>query len=92
MYNLSVHLVLKVHFLSGIEITPSLIWTKWYEDWTKLRFAIEQKIQPIIERGLKSIIPVYSNHDKTVAERLIAVLENYKNNIDKFLNSDIIAM
>lgn len=60
------------------------IWTKWYEDWTKLRFAIEQKIQPIIERGLKSIIPVYSNHDKTVAERLIAVLENYKNNIDKF--------
>lgn len=60
------------------------IWTKWYEDWTKLRFAIEQKIQPIIERGLKSIIPVYSSHDKTVAERLIAVLENYKNNIDKF--------
>ena len=60
------------------------IWTKWYEDWTKLRFAIEQKIQPIIERGLKSIIPVSSSHDKTVAERLIAVLENYKNNIDKF--------
>lgn len=60
------------------------IWTKWYDDWTKLRFAIEQKIQPIIERGLKSNIPVYSNHDKNVPERLIDVLEDYKNNIDKF--------
>lgn len=60
------------------------IWIKWYEDWAKLRFAIEQKIQPVIERGLKSNIPVSSNHEKTVAERLVLVLEDYKNNIDKF--------
>ena len=60
------------------------IWSKWYEDWRKLRFAIEEKIQPAIERGLKSEITVSSNQKENVAERLIAVLEDYKNNIDKF--------
>ena len=60
------------------------IWSKWYEDWRKLRFAIEEKIQPAIERGLKSEITVFSNQKENVAERLIAVLEDYKNNIDKF--------
>ncbi len=60
------------------------IWSKWYEDWRKLRFAIEEKIQPVIERGLKSEITVSSNQKENVAERLIAVLEDYKNNIDKF--------
>ena len=60
------------------------IWSKWYEDWRKLRFAIEEKIQPAIERGLKSEITVSSSKKENVAERLIAVLEDYKNNIDKF--------
>lgn len=60
------------------------IWSKWYEDWRKLRFAIEQKIQPAIERGLKSEMIVSSTQKENVAERLIAVLEDYKNNIDKF--------
>lgn len=60
------------------------VWSKWYEDWQKLRFKIEQKIQPMIERGLKSVIPMSETKDVSVPEQLIQILENYKNEIDKF--------
>lgn len=60
------------------------VWNKWYEDWQKLRFKIEQKMQPIIDRGLKSVIPMSETKDISVPEQLIQILENYKNEIDKF--------
>ena len=60
------------------------VWSKWYEDWQKLRFKIEQKIQPMIERGLKSVIPMSETKDVSVPEQLIQILENHKNEIDKF--------
>lgn len=60
------------------------LWSKWYEDWRKLRFAIETKLQPIIERGLKSMIPVSQQVKDSVPLLLIQALETYKNAIDKF--------
>ena len=60
------------------------LWSKWYEDWRKLRFAIETKLQPIIERGLKSVIPVSKQVKDSVPLLLIQALETYKNAIDKF--------
>lgn len=60
------------------------IWTKWYNDWKKIRFEIEQKVQPIIERGLKSKIPTEKETDKGIVEKLIDILETYKNSINKF--------
>ena len=62
----------------------SEVWSKWYEDWRKLRFAIETKLQPIIERGLKSVIPFSQQTKGSVPLLLIEALETYKNTIDKF--------
>ena len=31
------------------------IWSAWYQDWQQLRYAIELKMQPVIERGLKAL-------------------------------------
>lgn len=57
------------------------IWSKWYEDWQSIRFAIEQKVQPIIERGLKSSIPTATETKVSVPELLIIALDEYKNGI-----------
>lgn len=64
------------------------IWSKWYEDWQNVRFAIEQKVQPIIERGLNSSIPTVTETKLSVPELLIVALDDYKNGIDKFFIED----
>ena len=64
------------------------IWGQWYEDWQKIRYAIEQKVQPIIERGLKSNILTLTETKVSVPEQLIEVLETYKNNVDRFFLED----
>lgn len=60
------------------------IWSKWYENWQSIRFAIEQKVQPIIDRGLKSSITTVTETESNVPELLIAALEAYKSSIDRF--------
>lgn len=60
------------------------IWQSWYTDWQKLRFNIEEKIQPALARGLKSDIPTEKENEITVIEQLIRCLEMYKEDIDKF--------
>lgn len=60
------------------------VWSKWYADWQSIRFAIEQKVQPVIERGLKSFIPTVTETKSSVPELLIAALDEYKNKIDQF--------
>lgn len=64
------------------------IWNKWYENWQNIRFAIEQKIQPIIERGLKSSMPTAAENKISVPELLIMALDEYKGKIDKFFLED----
>lgn len=64
------------------------VWSKWYQDWQSIRFAIEQKVQPIIERGLKSAIPTITETKVSVPELLIAALDQYKGSIDKFFIED----
>lgn len=60
------------------------IWQGWYADWQKLRFTIEEKIQPALARGLKGDIPIEKENEITVIEQLIRCLEMYKEDIDKF--------
>ena len=60
------------------------IWQSWYADWQKLRFNIEEKIQPALARGLKGDIPTEKENEITVIEQLIRCLEIYKDDIDKF--------
>lgn len=64
------------------------IWSRWYENWQSIRFAIEQKVQPIIERGLKSAIPTTTETEISVPELLITALDAYKSSIDKFFMED----
>lgn len=64
------------------------IWSNWYKDWQQLRYAIELKVQPVIEWGLKGEIPVNEEKAKNVPERLIEALEEYKNNVDGFYKEE----
>lgn len=55
------------------------VWQSWYEDWTEIRYKIEEKMQPLLEWGLQGTSAV-----KSVSEQLLQEMENYKKAVDKF--------
>lgn len=64
------------------------IWSAWYQDWQQLRYAIELKVQPVIERGLRGDMPTNSEVKTSVPEQLIHILDDYKKQIDKFYKEE----
>lgn len=60
------------------------VWQKWYEDWQKLRFTIEEKLQPMIARGLKGDIEVKEEQETPIIMQTIYVLNDYKIAVDNF--------
>lgn len=60
------------------------IFEKWYADWQKIRFHIEEDLRPVIERGLKGPFPTLKKEKKTVPEALIAALGAYRDAVDAF--------
>ena len=64
------------------------IWSAWYQDWQQLRYAIELKMQPVIERGLRGSIPTNKEVKTSVPEQLIHILDDYKKQIDKFYKEE----
>jgi hypothetical protein len=62
----------------------SEIYNSWYADWQKKRFVIEERFLPLIERGLKGSLINIINDGATVSEKVISLLQEYKNGIDKF--------
>jgi len=64
------------------------IWSVWYQDWQQLRYAIELKIQPVIERGLRGSMPTNKEIKTSVPEQLIHILDDYKKQIDKFYKEE----
>ena len=64
------------------------IWQKWYDDWQSLRFRIEQKVQPVIERELRGRIAMLHEDEISVAQQIIAELEVYRNAVDKFYREE----
>lgn len=64
------------------------IWSDWYNDWQKLRYAIELKIQPVIERGLRGSMTTNKETKTSVPEQLIHILDDYKKQIDKFYKEE----
>lgn len=64
------------------------IWSAWYQDWQQLRYAIELKMQPIIERGLRGDMPTNKEVKTSVPEQLIHILDDYKKQIDKFYKEE----
>lgn len=64
------------------------IWSAWYQDWQQLRYAIELKMQPVIERGLRGSMPTNKEVKTSVPEQLIHILDEYKKQIDKFYKEE----
>ena len=64
------------------------IWSAWYQDWQQLRYAIELKMQPVIERGLCGSMPTNKEVKTSVPEQLIHILDEYKKQIDKFYKEE----
>ena len=64
------------------------IWSAWYQDWQQLRYAIELKMQPVIERGLRDSMPTNKEVKTSVPEQLIHILDDYKKQIDKFYKEE----
>lgn len=60
------------------------VWQKWYEDWQKLRFTIEEKLQPMIARGLKGDIETNEEQETPIIMQAIYVLNDYKIAVDNF--------
>ena len=60
------------------------VWQKWYEDWQKLRFTIEEKLQPMIARGLKGDIEAKEEQETSIIMQAIYVLNDYKIAVDNF--------
>lgn len=60
------------------------IWQNWYADWQLLRFKIEQKVQPIIEKELHERIAMIEEDEISVAQQIISELEVYRDAVDSF--------
>lgn len=60
------------------------IWQDWYADWQSLRFKIEQKVQPIIEKELHERIAMIEEDEISVAQQIISELEVYRDAVDSF--------
>ena len=60
------------------------IWQNWYADWQSLRFKIEQKVQPIIEKELQERIAIIEEDEISVAQQIISKLEVYRDAVDSF--------
>lgn len=64
------------------------VWQKWYADWQSLRFKIEQKVQPIIEKELHERIAMIEEDEISVAQQIIAELKVYRDAIDTFYREE----
>jgi hypothetical protein len=64
------------------------IWQKWYAEWQALRFKIEQKFQPVIEKELRQRIPMIEEDENSVAQKIISELEIYRNAVDTFYREE----
>lgn len=60
------------------------VWQKWYADWQKLRLTIEEKLQPMIARGLKGDIETKEEQETPIIMQAIYVLNDYKIAVDNF--------
>lgn len=60
------------------------IWSVWFEQWRSLRYAAEQKVQPMIEHGLEGGFTADHADDDNKAIEILNALEMYKRSVDKF--------
>lgn len=64
------------------------LFLKWYGEWQKIRFSVEEKIQDVMDRELEKRIVMVNEDEISVAQQIIAELELYINNIDRFYREE----
>lgn len=62
----------------------SEVYTAWYDEWQKKRFVVEERFSPLIEYGLKGRLVDITDNEATVIEKVLTLLQGYKDGIDKF--------
>lgn len=62
----------------------SEVYTVWYDEWQKKRFVVEERFLPLIEYGLKGKLVDINDNGATVIEKVLVLLQGYKDGIDKF--------
>lgn len=62
----------------------SEVYIAWYDEWQKKRFVVEERFLPLIEYGLKGKLVDVTDNETTVIEKVLALLQGYKDGIDKF--------
>ncbi len=62
----------------------SEVYTAWYDEWQKKRLVVEERFLPLIEYGLKGRLVDIADNKATVIETVFALLQGYKDGIDKF--------
>jgi len=64
------------------------VWQKWYAAWQSLRYKIENKFQPVIEKELRERIAMIEEKEISVAQQIISELEAYRDAIDTFYREE----
>ena len=86
--------IFKTNYLSDLQTSceedgiEQEVWQKWYNEWQALRFRIEEKLQPVIDRELHQRIVTVNEEKTSVSQKIISALENYRNQIDTFYRDD----
>lgn len=62
----------------------SEVYTAWYIDWQKKRFAVEKLLLPLVEFALMGKLLEKDVNGLSIIEKTIAILEQYKKSIDDF--------
>ncbi|WP_217078243.1 hypothetical protein [Clostridium baratii] len=60
----------------------------WYNEWQNKRLFIEKHLLPLVEYGIKDNLINSVNDEITIIEKIIYILKEYKENIDKFYNEE----
>lgn len=74
----------KLKVISEEDDIEEEIWAEWYKDWENKRILIENKIQPVIDKGFDHSKMGDNNEIVSYIISMVDVLEKYKNSIDSF--------
>ena len=74
----------KLKVISEEDDIEEEIWGEWYKEWENKRILIENKIQPVIDKGFDHSKMGDNNEIVSSIISMVDVLEKYKNSIDSF--------
>ncbi|STB71352.1 hypothetical protein [Clostridium baratii] len=70
------------------ESIENKVYMIWYNEWQNKRLFIEKHLLSLVEYGIKDNLINSVNDEITIIEKIIYILKEYKENIDKFYNEE----